>query len=232
MKAALTAVVRWAIILSLPILLCLSVARALFSDAYLRYEYGKPDFPPDSYGFTQAQRLELASVAIAFLNRPEPADQAVALLAAQRMPGTDQPLYTFYELSHMVDVKNFTDKLWRLHIVAGILVIGGMALLLLRRATRLAGYEALLFGGLLTGGLLTALAVFVLVSWRTFFIQFHELFFAPGTWIFNWEDSLIRLFPDRFWSDAGIIVSAGTLVAGIVVAGVGYAAGKRLKTER
>jgi len=213
----------------MPILLCLSIARALFSDAYLRYEYGKPDFPADSYGFTQAQRLELASVAIAFLNRPAPAAQAIALLQAQRMPGADRPLYTTYELSHMVDVKNFTDKLWRIHLIAAVLVVGGTALLLLRRTTRRAGYEALMFGGRLTAGLLAALAVFVLVSWRTFFIQFHELFFDPGTWIFNWEDSLIRLFPDRFWFDAGTIISVGTLVAGLVVAGVGGVLRKRTR---
>ncbi len=148
------------------------------------------------------------------------------------MPGTDKSLYTHYELSHMVDVKNFIDKLWRIHLVAAILAIGGTARLLLRRDTRRPAYESLMYGGLLSSGLLAALAALVLVSWRTFFIQFHELFFDPGTWIFNWDDSLIRLFPDRFWSDAGIIVSVGTLVAGIVVAGVGYTAGKRLKTER
>ena len=79
-------------------------------------------------------------------------------------------------------------------------------------------FNTLLGGGLLTAGLLLFLTVFVVLGWRTFFIGFHDLFFAPGTWTFDWSDSLIRLFPDRFWFDAGAIVTVGTLVAGGVVA--------------
>jgi len=225
----ITGIVRWLVILAMPILLLLTFARGLISEGYLRYEYGKADFPPDIYGFTQAERLELASVAIRFLWQEQPAEQAVAMLEAQRLPGSNQPLYNPYELSHMIDVKHFTEKLWRVYWGSVVLVLGGLGWLLARRETRPEAFNALLGGGLLTSGLLIGLTSFVLLSWRTFFIQFHELFFEPGTWTFNWSDSLIRLFPDRFWFDAGAIITVSTLVAGIVVAIVGYLLRRRAR---
>jgi len=218
---------RWVIILAMPVFLCLTVARALVSEAYLRYEYGKPDFPADSYGFTQQQRLELATVSIQFLWRKEPAEQAISMLTAQQLPGTDKPLFTRYELSHMMDVKRFTDRLWRIHLGTAVLVLGGLALLLSQRETHRVAFNALFGGGVLTAGLLLFLTAFVLLGWRTFFIGFHDLFFPPGTWTFDWSDSLIRLFPDRFWFDAGTIVTAGTLVAGVAISGIGYWLGRR-----
>jgi integral membrane protein (TIGR01906 family) len=214
--------IRWLVILAIPIFLVLTTARFLMNDWYPRSAYAKPDFPRDPYGFTQEQRLELALVAIAYLNRPEPAEQAITMLEEQRLPGTDLPLYTDFEISHMLDVKRFTDLLWRVQLVAGLIILGGSALLVARPSTRVVAFNALFGGGLLTTLLLAALAVFVLLAWSTFFVQFHELFFAPGSWTFDYSDSLIRLFPDKFWFDAGTIIVVATLVEGILVAAAGY----------
>ncbi len=166
-------------------------------------------------------------VCIHFLNSPQPPEQAVAMLEALRLPGSSASLFTANELSHMVDVKRFTDRLWRLYPLTALIAVGGLLLLLARRATRSDGYAALFGGGLVTTALLLGLGVFVLVSWRTFFIGFHELFFPQGNWTFDWTDSLIRLFPDRFWFDAGVLLVGGILAAGLGVLGIGYWLGKR-----
>lgn len=218
---------RGLVVLAIPIFLLLTSARALISEAYLRYEYGKPDFPLDIYGFTQQQRLDLATVAIQFLWRNETPEQAIQMLEQQRLPGSDQPLYNQYELSHMVDVKRFTTKLWRVYWGSVVVVVGGLIFLLARPSTRREGYNALFGGGVLTAGFLLFLAGFVLLSWRTFFVQFHELFFSPGTWTFDWSDSLIRLFPDMFWFNAGTIITLGALIEGVVVALIGYLLARR-----
>jgi uncharacterized membrane protein len=42
-----------------------------------------------------------------------------------------------------------------------------------------------MYGGGLTALLLVGLALFVLLSWRQFFITFHDVFFPPGTWTFD-----------------------------------------------
>ncbi len=221
------ALLRWLITLALPVFIVLVAARVVVNTWYPRFEYAKPDFPPDSYGFTQAQRLELGAICIDFLNAPEPPDEAIRMLVALRLPGTSQPLFNTYELSHMIDVKRLTDVLWRVLLAAGIIVVAGLAGLLARRATRRDGYAALFMGGALTSGLLAVMIALVLLSWRWFFIAFHDIFFAAGTWTFDWSDSLIRLFPDRFWFDAGVLLVGGALALALATTAVGFVLGKR-----
>lgn len=227
MNRILTNIVFALVVLAMPFFLVLTVTRVLISDWYPRYEYAKPDFPPDPYGFTQTQRLDLALVSIHYLQRTEPPESAIEMLKAQRLPGTDRPLFDRYELSHMMDVKRLTDVLWKVHIGTGLVVVAGLILLLAKRQTRSTGYTALLYGGGLTALLLVGLVLFVLLSWREFFIMFHDVFFPPGTWTFDWSNSLIRLFPDKFWFDAGTILTAGSLILGLLIALVGWALGKR-----
>ena len=132
------------------------------------------------------------------------------MLEDLRVPGTESmPLFTIYENSHMVDVKRLMDTLWRVLLGAGVVIVGGSIYLLARRDTRSDGYAALFVGGLLTTGLLTGLALLVLLTWQWFFITFHDIFFQAGTWTFDWSDSLIRLFPDKFWSMPAFCWSVG-----------------------
>ncbi|MCX6032405.1 MAG: TIGR01906 family membrane protein [Chloroflexi bacterium] len=229
MNKTLLGIIRLLIVFAMPIFLALTAARVMVADWYPKHEYVKPDFPPDTYGFTTEQRLERGLTSIHFLNDPRPADQAIVLLDALRLPGTDKVLFNQYERSHMMDVKRFIDLLWRVLAVSALIVVGGLALLLARHKTRADGYAAIFVGGALTTGLLGFLVAFVLVGWRTFFIGFHELFFQPGSWTFDWSDSLIRLFPDKFWFDAGFILTGGTLAAGVVVMGIGYGLGRRAR---
>jgi integral membrane protein (TIGR01906 family) len=231
MNRILVIVLRWLVVLAMPILLVLGSARIMVNTWYPRYEYAKADFPPDRYGFTQAQRLEFGTVSIDFLNAPQRPEVAIKLLEDQRLPGTENmPLFTVYELGHMVDVKRLTDMLWRVLLGAAIIVVGGLIILLARRSTRREGYAALFGGGLVTTGLLTVLTLLVLTSWQWFFITFHDVFFRPGTWQFDWTDSLIRTFPDKFWFDAGVLLVGGALVAGVVVMVVGYVLGRRARS--
>jgi integral membrane protein (TIGR01906 family) len=223
----LVGILRWLIALALPVFIILLSARVMVNAWYPRYEYAKPDFPPDPYGFSRSQRLELATVCINFLNARQPPEVAVRMLEALRLPGTDQPLFTIYENGHMVDVKRLTDTLWRVLLGAGIVVSAGLAGLLARQQTRRDGHAALFTGGLLTSGILVLLIAFVLLAWRTFFIAFHDVFFPPGTWTFDWSNSLIRLFPDRFWFDAGVLLVGGALAAGVMVMAVGWILGRR-----
>jgi integral membrane protein (TIGR01906 family) len=39
------------------------------------------------------------------------------------------------------------------------------------------------------------------VFWQ-FFTLFHQVFFTGDSWLFYYSDTLIRLFPIRFWQDA------------------------------
>src|SRR3990170_1025082 len=67
--------------------------------------------------------------------------------------------------------------------------------------------------GYLACGLFVLIGIFALVSFWNFFAAFHSLFFQGESWIFSYSDTLIRLFPLRFWQDAFIL--EGIIVVGL-----------------
>lgn len=215
----------------MPFFLGFSAIRILVGPAYPTYEYAKPNFPADPYGFTQEQRLELALVAVDYLSRPEPASETIYLLEEQQLPGSDQPLYNPAEISHMVDVKNVTDGIGRLSWLATLIVVVGLGVMMSRPDSRPTAYKAIFHGGLATTLVLLAIALFILIAWNTFFVQFHELLFPPGTWTFSYSDSLIRLFPEKFWFDFGVLLSGSALLSGLITTGIGYWLWSRFGTK-
>ena len=93
------------------------------------------------------------------------------------------------------------------------------------------GWRTLFYAGLATVIALAAIALAILIAWPIFFTQFHQLLFPPETWTFAYSDSLIRLFPEQFWFDIGVLVSVGTLVLGVLVTLVGYFMSRRGANE-
>jgi integral membrane protein (TIGR01906 family) len=225
-----TGVLRWLIALAMPVFIVLLCLRLVWNPWFVRWEYGRPNFPPDTYGFTNEERIGYVLQWVDYYNSSISPEAGAEVFAALRLPG-DQPLYSSYEVRHMVDVRLLTDKLWRLLPVAGVIVAGGLLLLLIPRGTRRDGYAALFVGGLISTVLLLAVILFVLLSWRTFFITLHDVFFPPGTWQFDWTSTLIRIFPDRFWFDAGVLLVGGALVISALVTLVGYLLGRRARAK-
>jgi integral membrane protein (TIGR01906 family) len=211
------------VVIALPFLLTIAMMRLVIawdSPSYPEFEFGR--IAPDRYGFTLEERLELAEATLAYLRRPEPADETIFLLEDLRLPGTSDSLYNQEEIGHMIDVKNVADNFMRLMYVLGVLVVGGLVFLLARPQTRREGYRALFQGGRLTAVILLVMGLLVAVAWNFVFVQFHEILFPPGTWTFSFEDSLIRLFPEQFWFDFGLLWTGGIFVMGIIIWAVGY----------
>lgn len=222
---ALLTIVRWLVILSMPFFLGLGMVRAVIAWDYPSFEYQR--IPPDRFGFTPEERLSLAHATLDYLQRPEPAAEVIHLLEDLRLPGTEDALYNESEISHMVDVKVVADAIKRVAYIAGVIVAGGLALLLIPAGTRRFGWRTLFLAGLATIIALALIAAAILIAWPIFFVQFHELLFPPGTWTFAYSDSLIRLFPEQFWFDIGVIISVGALVLGMAVTALGYVMSRR-----
>jgi integral membrane protein (TIGR01906 family) len=136
---------------------------------------------------------------------------APAESCAYYLDGDCNRFYNDRELRHMLDVKlvvRWALRVWALGGIACLLAAG--ALYSFREMAALRG--ALLGGAGLTVALLAAIVLYLLISFNTFFTQFHQVFFQGDTWIFLWSDSLIRLFPIRFWQDAFIFVGGATIL--------------------
>lgn len=184
--------------------------RILLTSAFPEVEYRMPGFPDDSYGFTQAERLEYSKIAIEYLVN----DAGAEFLGDLTFNDGETPLYNAREVSHMLDVKvlvKFGLRLWAW--ATGLLVLlGGWAKFGQWWQAYLLGAKR---GGWLTLILIGLLGIVASINFRAFFEEFHHLFFTGDTWIFYYSDTLIRLFPMRFWSDAflleGLIVVGGGL---------------------
>ncbi len=210
----LTTWLSWLITLILPFILIMSAARMLFGNLYLQYEYNKPNFPPDTYGFTKQDRLYWGEISIDFLF-------GKAELEGQTLPD-GSPLYNERELSHMVDVQVLVQQaLW---VWYGLLILlAGLAIWAWRGRWLVDFWKGISRGGWLTTGLLVTILVLVATSFDALFTQFHHLFFEGDTWLFLYSDTLIRLFPMKFWQDAFALMGGITLLAALAL---GYFGGR------
>lgn len=216
----LLSIIRWAVILAMPFFLGLGTIRLIIAWDYPSFSYGR--IAPDQFGFTPEERLDLAHQTLDYMRRSEPAGEVIYLLEDMVLPGTDRPVYNSSEISHMIDVKHVADAIRTVATVSGVIVVAGLAVLLVPAATRSFGWRTMMLAGLFTVIALATIALFILLAWPLFFVQFHELLFPPGTWTFAYSDSLIRLFPEQFWFEIGILISVGTLLEGALLAVVGY----------
>ena len=213
---------RWLIVLALPVILIVGVVRALTWPWLPAWEYSRAGFPPDTYGMPAEERLWLARECVNFLNLPADLER----LGRLRLEDGSMA-FNAGELAHMADVKQLYDRLTSGALLALVMMIAASW------ALRRRGEAAALWGALSDGGLLTLLALLgvgglMLTSWDTFFVGLHGLFFTAGTWRFAYSDTLIRLFPARFWQDAGIWVAGTVAVISFALALVGRVAQRRL----
>ena len=211
----------WLVTILIPLALIGLGLRLLLTTAFLQVEYNMPYFPRDEYGFTKEDRLKWAPYALKYL-----VNTAEISYLGDLTFDDGAPLYNERELSHMEDVKGVTKG--ALNVWYAILVI----LLALGIWSRLGGWEqeyrhGLMRGGWLMVGLAIVIGLIVVIGivvnpnvfWE-FFTAFHKLFFVGDSWLFLYSDTLIRLFPIRFWQDAFLLAAVIALGGGVAL-GVG-----------
>jgi integral membrane protein (TIGR01906 family) len=210
----MTKILKTLIILTIPFFIMLGSVRLLTTEQYLAFEYGKAGFPPDSFGYTQQQRLDLASVNMRYVRDNLPRE----MLSNETLNGTR--VYSQREVTHMADVQAAFQSVWRAWWTAFILLLL-LGFVLWRKGEQIAFVSALKWGGFLTSGIILVIALLALFAWQVWFDNFHLLFFEPSSWLFAYSDSLIRLFPLQFWMDATFTVSAFSLAGGLLLAFIG-----------
>jgi len=206
------------IAVAVPLVITGTAVIALFQPWIVQAQYSLPGFPADPGGaksgsgdpsgggrsgagsgeaavITTAERTELAETGVRSV---APLGPGTGLLREARLPD-GAAAFSPREIAHMEDVRDLTRSiaaLWLFALAAGL--VAGLSL-------RRAGYAGRVRAGLRLGALATLAAVAVtglamLVSFGTIFDRFHELFFAPESWQFATDDTLIRLYPEAFWA--------------------------------
>jgi integral membrane protein (TIGR01906 family) len=225
MNPRISSLLSFLIMLITPIALLGLGLRLLLSPVFLKIEYNLPYFPADEYGFTKEDRLHWAPYALNYLIN----DAGISFLGDLKFDD-GSPLFNERELSHMEDVKRVTHGallLWDATLLT-LLFLGLWAW----RADWMFDYRlGLRRGGWLMVWLAASIGLIVVVGivinpdvfWE-FFTLFHELFFTGDSWLFYYSDTLIRLFPIRFWQDA-------FLFAAVIALGGGLALGLGLRQK-
>ena len=189
-----------------PLLIVLSTIRLALTPLFITFEYRLPGFPPDLYGFSQAERLGWARFSIHYLLGKISHN---ALEMASLADGS--PLFNNREIVHMLDVRNLTTA---------ALTSWYFLLLFLLAAFFFAWQKKDLepfFQSIQRGASATLLLIFsiLLAVWLNFnwlFTKFHEIFFEDDSWLFHPTDHLIRLFPLRFWQDLFIFIGGVSVI--------------------
>jgi len=198
------------ITLLLPFITLMTAVRILITPVFAKIEYQIPDFPEDKFGFSLQERLKWSAPSIKYLVNSED----IAYLRELKFEdGTST--YNDRELSHMVDVKALVQimiKVW----LASIALILFLVILLDSYKARDIMYKGFYWGGWLSIGFVLAMLLFVAINFNQLFTWFHYAFFEGDTWLFYESDTLIRLFPLRFWQDAFIFVGSFTIVVGLL----------------
>jgi integral membrane protein (TIGR01906 family) len=200
---------------SMPVIISGLALMLLLSPLFMNLEYRRPGFPPDHYGFSTQQRLEFGNISRRYLISSMPLDDLRELSFPE-----GGAIYLERELSHLEDVKIVLQGVLRVFYLASAVFVLG---LILARTWNWEGglIQAVGVGGKVTAGLLVLLLFLTLVSFQALFTNFHRLFFEGDSWLFAYSDTLIRLFPIRFWQDIflvfGLTTLAGALLLGWLV---------------
>lgn len=216
MKLNLPTILSYLTSLLVPLVLIGTALRILLSPIFINIEYRMHYFPADEYGMTQQERLHWAPFALKYLVN----SSDISYLGDLKFED-GSPLYNERELSHMADVKDVVLGALRVwYISLAILVL--LALLAYRGKWMPFFINGLRRGGMWMIGLAIALGLVAAVGilanpdvfWE-FFTLFHSLFFEGDSWLFYYSDTLIRLFPIRFWQDAFLWAAVLALGGGI-----------------
>jgi integral membrane protein (TIGR01906 family) len=211
---ALQTLLGWVVTVLVPVALVLLGVRLLITPVFVQVEYNLPGFPEDRYGFTKEERVKWANVAIDYLLN----DEGIEFLGDLTFED-GSPLYNERELGHMVDVKIVVTQAMAVWYTSLLLLVV-LGLWAYFGGWWSAYSAALARGGWLTLALMGLILLSVALLFGPLFVFFHQIFFDPGTWMFEFSDTLIRLFPERFWQTAfvavGVIAAAGGLVLGLL----------------
>lgn len=208
---ALTQTLRLLFTLSVPVLLILLNVRLMMTPAFLQFEYHRPGFPADFYGFSREDRLHYAPFALSYLFN----DADIDYLGDLEFP-EGGALFNARELHHMRDVKIVTSYVFAFAIFWGLITVSIGHYLRHRSLLR----QAVASGAILTIGILITIVIVAVLNWEFFFTGFHSIFFEEGTWYFQYSDTLIRLFPEQFWFDASLLIGGLTVVESVVLLAV------------
>ena len=183
----------------------------IFQTWFLGYEYAKRDFPPDTYGFSQEDRLQYGTMSLFYVTAINPGFDI-----GQIVDPDNTPLYNQREVDHMRDVRNvfqIVRTVW-----GGLIFVYLVIMAFSWRRLRLlhAFMQGLSIGSMLSLIIMMLIIGASLLVFDQIFDLFHRLLFSADSWLFYENEALIRLFPLKLWTDGFVAVGILAFVFSMV----------------
>jgi integral membrane protein (TIGR01906 family) len=200
------------IALAVVVVIIVNAFRLVATETFVRYEYRHGDFPADS-GISLSDRRALALTGLTAIR---PRSAGIRLLDEATLPD-GSAAFNERELAHMTDVRALYGRALWLQLALAI-ALGATFLGLILTRHREVFPRGLLFGAL--GTLVVALAAvpLLLLGFDRFFEDFHGVFFKGDSWRFARGDTLLRIYPERFWVDTSRTIAAAVVLQALLLA--------------
>jgi len=203
------------VMITLPLLIIITSIRFVLTPLFLEVEYRLPGFPQDPFGFSLEDRLHWSDISRQYLLNSRDID-----FLGSRNLDNGQSLFNERELGHMKDVKILTHSVlivWYFLIILNVIIF----LWVWKNGGLIEFWNSVSIGGWITLGLVAIIATGVMLNFNALFTLFHQIFFEGDTWLFSYSDSLIRLFPLRFWQDVFIAIGGLSIIISSVAINIG-----------
>jgi integral membrane protein (TIGR01906 family) len=191
------------LVLTSPVLFLGIPLKLAFTEAFVRWEYSKKDFPEDPYGLDNRTRLELAIKGLRAVLSDEGFRE---FKRAKLLDGTNA--FNEREIKHIADVKRVLGIFFKAVWMTAALWI----LFMLTVRDRAIMGKALLYSSAFSFFIIFGSLLFSLINYNKAFEVFHNFVFDPYSWRFRYEDTLLRIYPMKFWQDGTLFVLGAALI--------------------
>lgn len=196
-KVSASLILTLLLVVTGPIILVGIPIKLAFTPWFVKFEYLNRELPPDPYGLDLKTRLEFALLGLEAVTSREGLER----FKKARLPD-GKKAFNNREIKHMEDVSKVLSIFNLFFYGSLVLWIGS---LLLRRDPRWLG--KVLTGSSLITLLIASISLAVSIyDYNLAFEVFHNYVFDPYSWRFSYSDTLLRVYPMKFWFEATVFV--------------------------
>ena len=195
-----------------------------FRRSFYEKEYSKLNTAADM-GMTHADLMEATDVLLDYLK-----DRRDDLNLQTTVNGETVEMFDAREKAHMVDVKALYRNAMRVAwIAAGLSVLLILLLAFGAKKHRRTALKWVLAGFGLFMLVLGAAAIYAAVDFKSFWTNFHRVFFDNDLWLLYEDERLIQMVPEQFFSDLVTRIVAAFAISAAVLTGTNLLLQKRCR---
>jgi integral membrane protein (TIGR01906 family) len=202
---------------SLPLFFVANAMRLLLTETYVRA--ATPRLDGGSLG--DSRRTELALLGLRAVDPLR--GSRVEILREPRLADGSRA-FTAREVRHMRDVRAWIARLQVFEVVVAAILV---AMAFGARGTL---RWVLVRGAVATAAVAALAVVAMLLRFDVVLLAFHKLLFEGESWHFRDSDTLIRVYPEEFWSWTGLAIGVLALSQAGIAFAIGKAFGRRSRT--